>query len=166
MDYRHGWQSHLLMVKPIVEGNRKKAKTIYEELTDWRRETLAMPTPSFEDLISKADLPPTAQAEDFTIYLVRAKASGQGVGLLAFLDGWPDERTLYIAMYYIDKAHQKMGYGSELMDSVMSLARADKKQLSIRVHQISVVLPTFFYDRGFKIVERIEPDDAILSKKR
>ncbi len=165
ISYDKGWQSDRLIIEPVTKGNRDQANTIYEELHAWRRDELDLSTPPFNDLMEKRVLPPGSFEEDFTVYLMRTKDTGESAGILALLHKWPDKKTLYIAMFYIDKKHQKLGYGSEIMDTLQDKADSNYKKLSIRVHRISTHPPTFFFNRGFKKKRRLPPDDLIIVKK-
>ena len=164
MDYRNGWQSHLLMVKPVGDGNREEAKAVYDELVAWRRDGLHLDTPPFDDLVAKRVIPPDSKEDDFSIYLVRGKLSGDGAGLLALLDGWPKERNLHIAMFYINEGHQGIGYGSELIDAINIIGKQQQKRLSIRLHRVTTQPPTFFIKHGFEQREALAEDDAIYIK--
>lgn len=158
-----GFNTDKLMIEQIEDIKNKDVIDTYKEFKKWRKMTYKLSSPPFYAIARGKRLPPGSKKESFHFYSVKNISDKKVLGLLALLDGWPDTETLFIAMFYISSDFHSKGYGTDIMDNIISHANKNYNKLMIRVHCVDKYEPTFFYKHGFMSIKEMK-QDRILAK--
>ncbi len=107
--------------------------------------------------IKNGDLPPieNAKVENYSIKAICHKKDNEIIGFFDIYQGYPSNDVLWISMFVIDRAFQKSGFGSEIIDLLSQNAKENGfKALGIGVHLKNHKAQLFWVKNRFdKILE-------------
>ena len=113
----------------------------------------------FQQALTSGHLPPNGKKENYRIYTIRSQMTNEICGILEIYHGYPDETTIWIGQFVIDKNHQKRGIGKEVIDELCSQARKNGfSRIGIGVHLKNWPALRFWSANGFDKIRNISGD--------
>ncbi len=146
------WKTEELTVRRATYADKDRLKEIcssWENKTELEGEEF--PDSYIEDCLTEGDLPPVHNADKSNYYLmVIEDTDNRVVGFFDIYHGYPDENTLWIGMYVIDKNSQGKSYGRESIQEFTRQAQsAGWKALGLAVYMKNWKGLRFWQKNGF-----------------
>ena len=113
-----------------------------------------------ENSIAHGELPPikNAQADNYYFMAIQKK-DGRMIGFLDLYHGYPDNETLWIGMFLIDKEVQGNSYGQEVIQSIFEeCTRTGWKSVGLGVYLKNWKGLRFWNNNGFNKIIGIYGD--------
>lgn len=157
------WQSENLVFSNFSIEEAQLAKSIFDsnhsvkEVDPTFRE---WPLEEYESLIRKSEQTQSPK-DDGAFYLRKITTkNGEVIGYVQLEFNAPVQETLWLPMLCILPKYQKMGWGSEVVDSVTAKACsvAAIKRVGLNVYAENIKAFKFWFKHGFTQIRLFEPE--------
>ena len=113
------WETERLFIRDaLLEKDLDNLQTLWES-TAYIGEYDGYPQRNKDDMyhyLRDGDLPPGGKKEYFKIKPVFIKETSEMIGYITMYHGYPDNKSLWVTFFYVNKKKQGQGYGHEVIN--------------------------------------------------
>lgn len=156
------WETERLFVRDaVLENDLARLQTLWES-TAYLGEFDGHKERSENDIyheLTEGDLPPGGSERFFKIQPFFSKETSEMLGYITMYHGYPNDGTVWITFFYVNKNQQGQGYGHEVMRKFAEEAeKAGYQRLSLTVALKNWEAIRFWTKAGFNKVTGFHGD--------